>query len=210
MDVDIDYEPPTFQTKALQHTNVEFTWDKGDDTRRKALTRRINDAELREDDFKAYLASSTDDDDDDDGEEEDHDAQEQEEIAGKEETVQQNHKVKKKKKENAADALRERYRRLLMLDASAKEGSDPATERKGTKDWSRGDRVEDDDAEHSDQEGDDGGSSDGDIVDDGNMEMQVTFDGDLESLAARLNEKQQTARAKKSETLWDAYMRRKR
>ena len=42
------------------------------------------------------------------------------------------------------------------------------------------------------------------------MEMEVTFLPGLENLGARLLEKRRTAEARKGETVWDAYMRRKR
>ena len=46
------YAPPTFQTRALQHTSVELTWDRGDDSRKQALCRKVTAEELKEDDFK--------------------------------------------------------------------------------------------------------------------------------------------------------------
>ncbi|KFM22623.1 Pre-rRNA-processing protein esf1 [Auxenochlorella protothecoides] len=48
----IDYAPPNFQTKALQHTNVDLTWDAVDSGRKQALGRRVTDEEIREDDYK--------------------------------------------------------------------------------------------------------------------------------------------------------------
>lgn len=47
-----DYAPPAFQARALQHTNVQLTWDADDDSRKRALTRKLNAEELKEDDFK--------------------------------------------------------------------------------------------------------------------------------------------------------------
>lgn len=47
-----DYAPPAFQARALQHTNVQLTWDADDDGRKRALTRKLNAEELKEDDFK--------------------------------------------------------------------------------------------------------------------------------------------------------------
>ena len=35
-EVPSDYEPPDFQMKALQHTNVKLSWDDDDPTRTKA------------------------------------------------------------------------------------------------------------------------------------------------------------------------------
>lgn len=68
-----NYTSPTFATKALQQSKVELTWDADDSARSKVLRRdfaKLKKAgELREDDFKAYLASSSSEDEDaDDGE----------------------------------------------------------------------------------------------------------------------------------------------
>ena len=47
------YEPPNFQTLALQHTNVQLTWDADDDGRKRALSaKRATQEDIREDDFK--------------------------------------------------------------------------------------------------------------------------------------------------------------
>ncbi|DBA93140.1 TPA: hypothetical protein ACH3X2_003452 [Trebouxia sp. C0005] len=54
-----DYAPPDFTTAALQHTNVKLTWDADDDTRKKALRKKMTEDSIRDDDFKAYLASSS-------------------------------------------------------------------------------------------------------------------------------------------------------
>ncbi len=51
------YEPPNFQTLALQHTNVQLTWDADDDGRKRALSaKRATQADIREDDFKVTPA----------------------------------------------------------------------------------------------------------------------------------------------------------
>lgn len=47
-----DYEAPTFQTQALQHTRVKSTWDADDASRKRALGKRVTKDELRDDDFK--------------------------------------------------------------------------------------------------------------------------------------------------------------
>lgn len=36
-----DYEPPVYETKALQHTNVQLTWDQDDPSRRKVLHKKV-------------------------------------------------------------------------------------------------------------------------------------------------------------------------
>lgn len=61
-----DYVAPVFQTKALQHTNVELTWDKVDGERKKTLSRKLNADDLKDEDFKTYLASASEDDGEDD------------------------------------------------------------------------------------------------------------------------------------------------
>lgn len=57
-EVPVEYKPPIFATKALQHTNVELTWDDDDATRRVLKAgqwgRGVEDTELQE-----YLASSS-------------------------------------------------------------------------------------------------------------------------------------------------------
>ena len=51
-----DYEPPTFQTAALQHTDVKLTWDADDDGRKRALSAsRLTGDQIREDDFKVGI-----------------------------------------------------------------------------------------------------------------------------------------------------------
>lgn len=52
-DVPANYEPPPFfTTAALQHTRVQLTWDRDDENRKRALSKRITADELKEDDFK--------------------------------------------------------------------------------------------------------------------------------------------------------------
>ncbi|KAI8330502.1 hypothetical protein BC941DRAFT_475610 [Chlamydoabsidia padenii] len=62
------YKPLKFQTEALQHTRVKLTWDQ-DLPERVQLTRReFTEADLKNLDFDAYLASSDEDGDDSDDE----------------------------------------------------------------------------------------------------------------------------------------------
>ena len=182
-----DYEAPVFQTKSLQHTNIELTWDKGDEGRKRALTRKLNADELKEDDFRAYLASSSGDegegDDGDDGSDDDDN-------------------IEKTGKEGNAEAIRERYRRLLLGGGGGGGGDEKTKERKGKKDW--GDEDNNKDEEESDDDDDD-------VNDDKNMEMEVTFASGLEGLGDRLLAKRKEAEDKAGgETVWDAYMRRKK
>ncbi|PRW59387.1 Pre-rRNA-processing esf1 [Chlorella sorokiniana] len=190
-DVPTDYAPPAFQARALQHTNVQLTWDADDDSRKRALTRKVTAEELKEDDFKAYLAS------DSEGSGEDSDA------GGAEEEDE--------------EAIRERYRRLLLGG-----DADVATERQGKKDWGAGSGSEEGSEEGgSDGEGGSGGEEGEAAVggkkggrargkSDKDMEMEVTFLPGLENLGQRLLAKKREEEARKGETVWEAYMRRKR
>lgn len=51
-EVPSDYTPPDFTTAALQHTNVKLTWDADDDTRKKALRKKMTEDSIRDDDFR--------------------------------------------------------------------------------------------------------------------------------------------------------------
>jgi hypothetical protein len=127
--------------------------------------------------LQAYLASESEEDDDDE---------------------QNNHGAEE------TEAIRERYRRLLL--AGGKADDNPA-ERKGNKDWDAAD----------------GTASDEDDADEGarknrktsrqrdrDMEMEVTFVPGLEGLGERLLAKKKDAAARKAESVWDAYLRRKK
>ena len=56
-EVPVDYAPPDFTTAALQHTNVKLTWDADDDTRKKALRKKMTEDSIRDDDFKVSFAA---------------------------------------------------------------------------------------------------------------------------------------------------------
>ncbi|KAI8112466.1 hypothetical protein M9434_003789 [Picochlorum sp. BPE23] len=157
--VPADYSAPVFQTKALQHTNVELTWDKVDDDRKKTLSKKFKDDELKDEDFKTYLASASD---------------ESEEEA---DTVP----------DDDQEAIRERYRKLVSLT-----DKDVPSERKGTKEWEKEEDLPDG------------------CVSDKDKELQVTFAQDLESLGAKLAEKAKEKNRKGAETVWEAYLRRRK
>lgn len=61
------YTPPDFVVKALQHTNVECTWDDDEKDRQQTLSNMSKWRQLQESDFQKYLASddSSDDEDED-------------------------------------------------------------------------------------------------------------------------------------------------
>jgi hypothetical protein len=205
--VPADYRPPAFQTRALQHTSVELTWDAGDEGRRRALTRKLTADELKEDDFRAYLASDSDEapassDDDEGG------------GGGRgADAVGAGGDAKERGKQESADAIRERYRRLLLGGGGGGEGEggggDGAapSERRGTKDWGGGGGGAGDGSDSDDK---DGGEDAGGEAADRRMEMEVTFVPGLEGLGERLLAKKRDAKAKAGETGWDAYLRRKR
>ena len=54
-EVPVDYTPPDFTTAALQHTNVKLTWDADDDTRKKALRKKMTEDDIKDDDFKVRV-----------------------------------------------------------------------------------------------------------------------------------------------------------
>ncbi|KAK9840918.1 hypothetical protein WJX81_000303 [Elliptochloris bilobata] len=172
--------PPAFATAALQHTNVKLTWDADDVARKRTLARKLTQEQLHEDDFRAYLASASDSDAPSNGEAADGGGGE--------------------------DA--ERYRQLLLSGGDA--GAALAQQqRRGGKAWGAGDHAasssgEDDDAiAHGRQAGGrPGGGRD--------VDMQVTFTPGLEGLGERLLAKKRDAAAQKAETVWQAYLRRKR
>lgn len=163
-----DYVAPVFQTKALQHTNVELTWDKVDDERKKTLSRKLKDEELKDEDFKTYLASASESSDDDGP-----DA-----VPG----------------ENYED-IRNRYQRLLSQGPN-----NVATERQGMKEWAAEENGEDDDQ----------GNTPTGCVPDKTMELQVTFEQDLEILGEKLSMKAKEKKKKGKETVWEAYVRRRK
>ena len=65
-DIPSTYEAPMFKSKALQHTKPTLTWDEDDDSRKKTLHRKLGPDEVKEEEFRAYLASESDDDGEDD------------------------------------------------------------------------------------------------------------------------------------------------
>ncbi|KNE69924.1 hypothetical protein AMAG_14771 [Allomyces macrogynus ATCC 38327] len=64
--VAVDYKPHTFETKALQHTNVKLTWDEDDPDRVRVTRKKLSYNELKAMDFKAYIASDSESENDED------------------------------------------------------------------------------------------------------------------------------------------------
>ncbi|KAJ3299525.1 pre-rRNA-processing protein esf1 [Borealophlyctis nickersoniae] len=58
------YQPVDFVTLALQHSKVNLTWDEDDVERTKVMRRKFTKDDLKDMDFKAYLASDSDDEED--------------------------------------------------------------------------------------------------------------------------------------------------
>lgn len=56
-EVPSDYQAPSFETRALQHSRVKLTWDDDEPDRVKTLHQKFNADQLNDMDFKAYLAS---------------------------------------------------------------------------------------------------------------------------------------------------------
>ncbi|KAL3377852.1 hypothetical protein AABB24_003982 [Solanum stoloniferum] len=52
-----DYEGLDFHTRALQHSNIELTWDEDEPQRIRTLKRRFNDEQLADMELKEFLAS---------------------------------------------------------------------------------------------------------------------------------------------------------
>ncbi|KAJ3226333.1 pre-rRNA-processing protein esf1 [Chytriomyces hyalinus] len=54
-----NYQPAAFSTAALQHSKAQLTWDLDDPDRMRITRKRFSKDELKEMDFKAYLASES-------------------------------------------------------------------------------------------------------------------------------------------------------
>lgn len=69
-EIPIDHKSKDFQTTALQHSKVKLTWDNDDEERIKITKRKFTKEDIKDMDFKAYLASDSEEEE----EEEDDDA----------------------------------------------------------------------------------------------------------------------------------------
>lgn len=52
------YEAPVFETKSLQHSKPQLTWDADDEPRTKLLKKKLSEDAIKEEDLKAYIAST--------------------------------------------------------------------------------------------------------------------------------------------------------
>ncbi|KAL6044046.1 pre-rRNA-processing protein esf1 [Balamuthia mandrillaris] len=120
-DVPSNYQAPQFCSKVLQHTKVELTWDSNDHNREELFMHRAPKfakdkeafAQLRDDDFKAYIASSSSEDESDEEERDDWVEVSDDDEEGKK-------KLKASK--------RQRYLSLLNLVSPNKEGDEEEEE----------------------------------------------------------------------------------
>ncbi|KAJ8545715.1 hypothetical protein K7X08_018298 [Anisodus acutangulus] len=63
-EVPADYEGLDFHTRALQHSNIELTWDEDEPHRIRTLKRQFNDEQLADLELKEFLASDESENDD--------------------------------------------------------------------------------------------------------------------------------------------------
>jgi hypothetical protein len=181
-DVPNDYVAPVFQTKALQHTNVELTWDKVDGERKKTLSRKLNADDLKDEDFVTYLASASED-----------------------EELEQDDLVP----DGDPGAVRKRYQDLLQKSDAGAATERRGKKGWGVEEDSDGEGRGPEDGEDGDKEGN--GLASSGCVPDKDMELQVTFEQDLEVLGEKLATKAKERKSGKgAETVWDAYVRRKK
>jgi hypothetical protein len=124
-----NYKPPQFVINALQHTNVECSWDKGETEREKKLTNISSWRTLKESEFMQYIASS-DSEDYSDKEVEDEEEEEDEELedepgsigsAGKKKN-RENHSVSGSVKSLKKKKRAKQLRRLLLGDNGEGDG----------------------------------------------------------------------------------------
>jgi len=138
-----DYEPPEFQVKALQQTNVKLSWDDDDPARKKAFARKLTEDKLKDEDFAAYMASASEDEEDED------------EGAPEDTEAKTDAKTKTKKKAlSEADAAAAKKAYLAKLLG----GGDAADDEDADEDEDEDDENEEDDlrGDDSDDSGDEG------------------------------------------------------
>jgi hypothetical protein len=216
-----DYEPPEFQVKALQQTNVKLSWDDDDPARKKAFARKLTEDKLKDEDFAAYMASASEDEEDED------------EGAPEDTEAKTDAKTKKKTKKKAlseADAAAAKKAYLAKLLG----GGDAADEDAADEDEDEDDENEEDDlrGDDSDDSGDEGfkraawGSA-RDGVSAANRygdkaarraasgrnrtgDMEVTFHAGLEELGEKMRRrKEELSGGGAKETVWEKHLREK-
>lgn len=163
IEVPASYRPPDFIIKALQHSNVECTWDEKEKGRGKLINfsqwRNLNESELQQ-----YIASASEDGDED----EDKDEEEDEDYPGVEGEGSKKSKVKK------AQALRQA---LLGIGGGTEDSEDDFfaddQSNDNDNDDGDGDGAEDDDMYSSNPHH--GLSAVGDVEDEDNEERVMSF-----------------------------------
>eukprot|EP00963_Diacronema_lutheri_P001973 scaffold128_cov328-Pavlova_lutheri.AAC.24 len=54
----VGYEAPVFETKSLQHSKPQLTWDADDEPRKQLLKKKLSEDAIKDEDLKAYIAST--------------------------------------------------------------------------------------------------------------------------------------------------------
>ena len=113
-----NYEAPDWATKALQHTKVDLSWDADDHQRKTKLSaQKFTKDQLRDMDFRAYLANSSESSDDEEDEEAELDPSVLQSVpvitmpGG--ETYDVAGKAAKERKKRKQEESRERFKQLL-------------------------------------------------------------------------------------------------
>ncbi|KAI9338088.1 hypothetical protein DFJ73DRAFT_848304 [Zopfochytrium polystomum] len=101
------YERAKFITTALQHSKVQLTWDQDDPERVRVTQKKFSKDDIKDMDFKAYLASESEEEDEDEDEAA---AQEAAEAVARAAAADR----KGRGRSESAEERRERYKRLLL------------------------------------------------------------------------------------------------
>jgi hypothetical protein len=124
-----NYKPPDFIVQALQHTNVECTWDDGDKERGRKLGQTFSKwKDLNESEFQQYLASESEDSEEDES-------------------------PSQQKKQKARGKGKKDVRKLLLGDASGSDDSSDDGEEGGDDDFFVHPGSDDDDEDRVDDDG---------------------------------------------------------
>ena len=179
-----NYKAPEFYTQALQHTNVQLTWDRDDPVRAKLLQKKFQPEDEATADLKAYLGS--DDEEDGYGSDavteasdsgSDDDDNEKQASAGEDEDGEGETSTKKPAKKKVTLKRKARAKYLALLQELKK----PA---------------------------DDDGDQDGGVDD--NHEVSITFEPGLKALGETISTKmlnKDKEKAKEGESTWEKHLR---
>eukprot|EP00501_MAST-03F_sp_TOSAG23-6_P000893 GSMAST32.ASY1.ANO1.929.1 assembled CDS len=117
-----DYKAPFFVSKALQHSNLELSWDTGDADRAEKLTWRPALDALKDDDYAAYLAPVAGESSESSDESEDESQLSALEIKAR---AKARAKAKKKKIKAKRKAERKKYKSLLLKKIGVQSMDEP-------------------------------------------------------------------------------------